>query len=118
MCVQHARLTEARVHQHLVRGLPLFAAVHAPRLHHQFLPNTLVVEDTHTLGNVGIAFPAATRAQLEARGHIVEAQNIGAIVSKGGEQRRREERLTHARPGSARPSPGSTTQGRPGSGTR
>ncbi len=52
---------------HLVHGLPIQDAVDAPRLHHQWLPDKLLVE-AGTLS-------ASTRAALEKMGHLVEQRS-------------------------------------------
>ena len=52
---------------HLVHGLPIQAAVAAPRLHHQWLPDKLLVEAG--------ALSASTRAALEKMGHLVEERS-------------------------------------------
>ena len=49
---------------HLVHGLPIQEAVDSPRLHHQWLPDKLLVEAG--------ALTDATRLALEKMGHIVE----------------------------------------------
>lgn len=49
---------------HLVHGLPIQDAVDSPRLHHQWLPDKLLVEAG--------AITAATRLALEKMGHAVE----------------------------------------------
>ena len=52
---------------HLVHGLPIQDAVDAPRLHHQWLPDKLLVEAG--------ALSASTRAALEKMGHLVEQRS-------------------------------------------
>ena len=52
---------------HLVHGLPIQDAVDSPRLHHQWLPDKLLVEAG--------ALSAATRAALEKMGHAVEQRS-------------------------------------------
>lgn len=52
---------------HLVHGLPIQDAVDAPRLHHQWLPDKLLVEAG--------ALSASTRATLEKMGHLVEQRS-------------------------------------------
>ena len=52
---------------HLVHGLPIQDAVDAPRLHHQWLPDKLLVEAG--------ALSASTRAALEKMGHLVEERS-------------------------------------------
>jgi gamma-glutamyltranspeptidase/glutathione hydrolase len=46
-------------------------AVRAPRIHHQWMPDVLAVEDR---------IPATTRAALHRRGHAIEALDHGAAV--------------------------------------
>lgn len=51
------------------------AAINAPRFHHQWMPDELRVEET---------FPAATRAELERRGHKVVVRSwIGQVEAIG-----------------------------------
>ena len=52
---------------HLVHGLPIQEAVDAPRLHHQWLPDKLLVEAG--------ALSAPARAALEKMGHLVEQRS-------------------------------------------
>lgn len=55
------------------------AAIAAPRLHHQLVPNTVYAEDW-TAGGLAARVPASTRAALAARGHSVAAAGWGAAV--------------------------------------
>ena len=52
---------------HLVHGLPIQDAVDAPRLHHQWLPDKLLVEAG--------ALSASTRAALDKLGHLGEQRS-------------------------------------------
>ena len=49
------------IYRHLIQGLDLDLAVQAPRLHHQFLPRTLFLEENR--------FTPSTRLALRSRGH-------------------------------------------------
>ena len=64
---------------HLVHGLPIQDAVDSPRLHHQWLPDKLLVEAG--------AITAATRLALEKMGHAVEqrggSQGSAMAISVG-----------------------------------
>tara|TARA_Y100000758_G_scaffold235809_1_gene172206 strand:- start:209 stop:754 length:546 start_codon:yes stop_codon:yes gene_type:complete len=66
---------------HLVHGLPIQDAVDSPRLHHQWLPDKLLVEAG--------ALSAASRATLEGMGHTVEeregTQGSAMAISVGGD---------------------------------
>jgi gamma-glutamyltranspeptidase/glutathione hydrolase len=56
-------------------GLDAQGAINAPRFHHQWLPDTLWIEET---------FPARTAQELAARGHKVEPRNwIGQVEAIG-----------------------------------
>jgi gamma-glutamyltranspeptidase/glutathione hydrolase len=66
---------------HLVHGLPIQDAVDSPRLHHQWLPDKLLVEAG--------ALSAASRTTLEGMGHTVEeregTQGSAMAISVGGD---------------------------------
>ena len=61
---------------HLVHGRPLYEAVNAPRIHHQWLPDVVVME-------AGAVSPRV-KAQLEAMGHEFRvASSIGRVKAVG-----------------------------------
>ena len=51
--------------------LPLKEAVYRPRLHHQLIPNKVMVESD---------FPTDLRECLESRGHVIENNGTYAVV--------------------------------------
>ncbi|MGH7830759.1 MAG: gamma-glutamyltransferase, partial [Candidatus Binatia bacterium] len=52
-------------------GMPIDKAVESPRIHHQWMPNELVVEDE---------VPPNTRTSLERRGHTMkERESLGVV---------------------------------------
>ena len=61
---------------HLVHGMPLYQAVNMPRIHHQWLPDEVVIE-------VGALSPRV-QAELEAMGHRFRtASSIGRVKAIG-----------------------------------
>ncbi len=59
------------LYRHLVTGLDVDQAVQAARVHHQFLPNKLILDD--------LKFSPETVAGLTKRGHQVEFGGIGRV---------------------------------------
>jgi len=81
---------------HLVHGLPIQDAVDSPRLHHQWLPDKLLVEAG--------AITAATRLALEKMGHTVEQRGGtqgSAMAISVGEDGKLEAGCDRRRPDSA-----------------
>jgi len=81
---------------HLVHGLPIQDAVDSPRLHHQWLPDKLLVEAG--------AITAATRLALEKMGHTVEQRKGSqgsAMAISVGEDGKLEAGCDRRRPDSA-----------------
>ena len=81
---------------HLVHGLPIQDAVDSPRLHHQWLPDKLLVEAG--------AITAATRLALEKMGHAVEQRGGSqgsAMAISVGEDGKLEAGCDRRRPDSA-----------------
>lgn len=69
------------VYRHLVTGMNVDQAVQAPRVHHQFLPNKLWLDE--------LKFAPETVAGLTKRGHQLEFDGIGKVYmvrlnDKGG----------------------------------
>ncbi len=70
-------------------GMDAQAAINAPRFHHQWLPDTLRVEE---------AFPADVAHELEARGHKITRRTHMGLVNAIGIDPRTGERLGAADP--------------------
>jgi gamma-glutamyltranspeptidase/glutathione hydrolase len=70
-------------------GMDAQAAINAPRFHHQWLPDTIRVEE---------AFPSSTAQALEARGHKIARRPRIGLVNAIGIDPRTGERLGAADP--------------------
>ena len=59
------------LYRHLVNGLNIDEAIQAGRVHHQFLPNKLYIEERR--------FAPETLTSLHARGHVLEFGSVGKV---------------------------------------
>lgn len=62
----------------LLLGQDVLSAVGEPRLHHQFLPDSLEYEDW-AAGNVSFSYPKAILGYLQARGQNTTATQWGGV---------------------------------------
>ncbi|XP_042450231.1 glutathione hydrolase 1-like isoform X1 [Zingiber officinale] len=64
---------------HFVKGMDPLSSVLAPRLYHQLIPNVVQFENWTTVTGGHFEVPAATRAALQKKGHVLQGLAGGTI---------------------------------------
>ncbi|OAY79948.1 Gamma-glutamyltranspeptidase 1 [Ananas comosus] len=64
---------------HFAKGMDPLSSIMAPRVYHELIPNVVQYENWTTVFGDHFEVPAATRAQLRKKGHVLQALAGGTI---------------------------------------